>query len=71
MAFAVLGLAATVLTSEATFAWWAYRLGFAAGKKAAERAAAEAEGQARIDDLERQLAETRKQLAALQPPPSA
>jgi hypothetical protein len=63
---AILGSIATVSTGAAGLVWWGYKLGWTSGKKAAERAAAQAEGQARIETLERQLAETRQELAAIQ-----
>lgn len=56
---AVLGAIATVATAAASLVWWGYRVGWAGCKKAAE-------GQSRFESLERQLAETREQLAALQ-----
>jgi hypothetical protein len=58
-ALAVLGSIATVSTAATGLVWWGYKLGWKACKKAAE-------GQARIESLERQLAENQKQLTALQ-----
>ena len=64
--FAILGTVVTALTGEATLMWWVYRRGEAAGAEKAGRDAAQAEGQARIEQLARELAETRAGLAALQ-----
>lgn len=65
-ALAILGSIVTVLTPTAGLGWWIYKLGRASGYKAAERAAAQAEDRVKTESLERQLAETREQFAALQ-----
>jgi hypothetical protein len=64
--FAILGTVVTALTAEATLLWWAYRRGETAGAEKAERDAARAAGQARMEQLARELAETRAELATLQ-----
>lgn len=55
----VIGTVFTVAGSVAGLVWWAYRRGQAAG-------AQRAEDTARIEALERQLIETRRELAALE-----
>jgi hypothetical protein len=64
--FAILGTVVTALTAEATLLWWVYKRGEAAGAEKAGRDAAQAAGQARIEQLARELAETRAELTALQ-----
>jgi hypothetical protein len=56
----ILGTVVTVLVALASLVWWAYKRGIAAGKERAE-------DKAKIEGLERQLAETRAELAAMQP----
>jgi hypothetical protein len=65
--FTVVGTSVAVLCALAGLVWWAYKRGQAAGAEKAGRDAARAEDQAKIDALERQLAETRAELAAIQP----
>jgi hypothetical protein len=69
--FAILSAAVTALGSLASLLWWAYRRGEAVGEAKADSHAARAEDKARIEDFRRQLAETRVELAALQPRPHA
>jgi uncharacterized membrane protein YebE (DUF533 family) len=57
--FVVIGTVVALVGSVAGLAWWAYRRGQAAATQRAE-------DKARIEALERQLTETRKELAALQ-----
>jgi hypothetical protein len=64
--FAIFGTVVTALTAEATLLWWAYKRGEAAGAEKAGQDAAQAESQARIEQLARELTETRAELAALQ-----
>ena len=56
--FVVIGAVVTVVGSDAGLVWWAYRR----GQEAAMR---RAEGKARIEALERRLAEIRKEFAEL------
>jgi hypothetical protein len=63
---AVIGSVGTVLTPVAGLGWWIYKRAWASGYRAAERDAIMAEDKARVESLERQLAETREQLAAIQ-----
>ena len=56
----IFGTVVTVPVALASLVWWAYKRGIAAGK---ERAA----DKAKIESLERLLAETRAELAAVQP----
>ena len=56
----------TVLASVGGLSWWSYKRGRAAGKEQADRDAARAEDQARIEALERQLDETKAELVSLQ-----
>jgi hypothetical protein len=65
-ALAILGSIVTVLTPAAGLGCWVYRRGWASGYKAAERAALQAHAMARIEALERQLAEAREQPTAIQ-----
>jgi len=64
--FAILGTVVTALTAEATLLWWVYKRGETAGAEKAGRDAAQAAGQARIEQLARELAETRAELTAFQ-----
>lgn len=64
--FAIFGTIVTALTAKATLLWWAYKRGEAAGAEKAGRDAAQAESQARIEQLARELAETHAELATLQ-----
>jgi flagellar basal body-associated protein FliL len=57
--FVIIGTVVAVAGSVAGLVWWAYRRGQAAATQRAE-------DKARIEALERQLTETRKELAALQ-----
>jgi hypothetical protein len=57
--FVIIGTVVAVAGSAAGLVWWAYRRGQAAATQRAE-------DKARIEALERQLTETRKELAALQ-----
>jgi hypothetical protein len=57
--FVIIGTVVAVVGSVAGLVWWAYRGGQAAATQRAE-------DKARIEALERRLAETRKELAALQ-----
>jgi hypothetical protein len=61
--FAILGTTVTVLAALAGLVWWAYKRGQAAGTDRAGRDAARAEDVAKIEALQRQLAETRADLA--------
>jgi outer membrane murein-binding lipoprotein Lpp len=65
MVFTIIGAVVTALTALAGLASWIYRRGQAAGKEKAERAAARAGDMAKIESLERQLAETRAQIATI------
>lgn len=58
--FVILGTAVTMLSALGALLWWVYQRGQAAG---AERA----EDKAKIEALERLLAETRAELSELQP----
>jgi hypothetical protein len=57
--FAILGTTVTVLAALASLVWWAYKRGHTAGE-------ASSGNKAKVEGLERQLAETRRDLAALQ-----
>lgn len=65
--FAILGTAVTVLGAQASLIWWAYKRGQAAGEEKAGRDAARAVDKAKIEAIERMLAETRAELAAMRP----
>jgi hypothetical protein len=67
MVFTVIGAGVTTLAALTSLAWWIYKRGQAAGEERAGRAAARAEDKAQIAALERQLAETRAQVAAISP----
>ena len=56
----ILGTVVTVLVALSSLVWWAYKRGIAAGKERAE-------DKAKIESLEWLLAETRAELAAMQP----
>jgi hypothetical protein len=56
----VLGVIVAVLSALVSLVWWAYRWGWTAGIK-------QAEDTAKIAFLERLLADTRAQLASIQP----
>jgi hypothetical protein len=64
--FAILGTTVTVLVALAGLVWWAYKRGQAAGADKAGRDAARAEDVAKIEALQRQLTETRTDLADTQ-----
>lgn len=57
--FVIIGTVVAMVGSVAPLGWWAYRRGQAAATQRAE-------DKARIEALERQITETRKELAALQ-----
>jgi hypothetical protein len=66
---AILGATVPLLVALASLLWWAYRRGEASGAEKAKRAAderAQAEADAKIQALERLIAETRCELASLQ-----
>jgi hypothetical protein len=67
---AILSATVPLLVALASLMWWAYRRGEAAGEEKAERKAGErsqAEDKAKIEALGQLLAETRAELASLQP----
>ena len=67
---AILSATVPLLVALASLMWWAYRRGKAAGEEKAERRAGErsqAEDKAKIEALGQLLAETRAELASLQP----
>ena len=67
---AILSATVPLLVALASLMWWAYRRGEAAGEERAERKAGErsqAEDKAKIEALGQLLAETRAELASLQP----
>lgn len=67
---AVLSATVPLLVALASLLWWAYRRGEAAGEERAKRQADEltqAESKAKLEALERLLAETRTELASWQP----
>ena len=59
MVLAILGTTVTVLAATASLVWWAYKRGHTAGQ-------ASIENRAKIEALERLMAETRRDLAAIQ-----
>jgi hypothetical protein len=59
----IIGSTITLVVAMASFAWWVYRRGVAAGLERAGRVG----DQARIDTLERELAQTQAELTAIQP----
>jgi len=65
--FTAVGTSVALLCALASLLWWAYKRGQADGAEKAGRDAARAEDQAKIEALERQLAETRAELSAIQP----
>jgi hypothetical protein len=70
MVFAILSASATALGSVGGLLWWVYRRGQASGADRARREAGQrtqAEADARIQALEKLIAETRVELASLQP----
>jgi hypothetical protein len=65
LVFTILGSCVAALCALAGGARWAYNRGYTAGKREAGLDAAKARDRAKIDTLERQLAETQAQLAEL------
>jgi len=63
LVFTIIGSTIALVVAETTLAWWVYRRGVAAGLERAGRAG----DQARIETLERKLAQTQAELTAIQP----